>query len=183
MDSENFNITGRIISKCLEGDIKAQFMLYKNYSAAMYNIAVRITGNKMDAEDVLQESFVTVFERLNKLESHNSFSGWLKRIVINNSISLIRRRKTVFEDIDESFTGSEALSDDFEESIDPVIVHNAIKELPDGSRAVLVLYALEGYKHREISELLGISESTSKSQYRRALGILNKNLKRRIYAD
>jgi RNA polymerase sigma factor (sigma-70 family) len=182
MDSDNLNINYRIISKCLEGDIKAQFMLYKNYSAAMYNIAVRITGNKMDAEDVLQESFVAVFEKLHELENRNSFGSWLKRIVINNSISLIRKRKNVFEDIDESLTGNESLIDDIDESIDPAIVHEAIKVLPDGSRTVLVLYALEGYKHREISELLGITESTSKSQYRRALGILNKNLKNKIYA-
>jgi RNA polymerase sigma-70 factor (ECF subfamily) len=183
MNSDNFNINSRIIAKCLEGDIKAQFMLYKNYSAAMYNIAVRITGNKMDAEDVLQESFVTVFDRLTELDNHNSFGSWLKRIVINNSISLIRKRKIVFEDIDESFTESESYSEEGDESIDPALVHNAIKELPDGGRTILVLYALEGYRHREISELLGISESTSKSQYRRALGLLNKNLKNRIYAD
>jgi RNA polymerase sigma factor (sigma-70 family) len=183
MDSDSTNINNRIIAKCLEGDIKAQFMLYKNYSAAMYNIAIRITGNKMDAEDILQESFVTVFDRLKELDNHNAFGSWLKRIVINNSISLIRKRKNVFEDIDESVTGNEELPDEVDESIDPSIVHDAIKELPDGSRAVLVLYALEGYKHREISDLLGISESTSKSQYRRALGILNKNIKSRIYND
>ena len=183
MNSENFNINNRIIERCLEGDIKAQFMLYKNYSAAMYNIALRITGNRMDAEDVLQESFVTVFERLEELQNHNSFGSWLKRIVINNSISLIRQRKIVFEDIDEVTSDYENVICEVDESIDPALVHNAIKELPDGSRTILVLYSLEGYKHREIAELLGITESTSKSQYRRALGMLNKNLKSKIYAD
>jgi RNA polymerase sigma-70 factor (ECF subfamily) len=182
MDSDSFNINNRIIVKCLEGDIKAQFMLYKNYSAAMYNIAVRITGNKMDAEDVLQESFVTVFEKMPELENINSFGSWLKRIVINNSISLIRKRKAVFGDLDEFLESNEDLPEEVDEGIDPAIVHEAIKILPDGSRTVLVLYALEGYKHREISEMLGITESTSKSQYRRALGLLNKNLKNRIYA-
>jgi RNA polymerase sigma-70 factor (ECF subfamily) len=149
----------------------------------MYNIAVRITGNRMDAEDIMQESFLTVFERLNELENHNAFGSWLKRIVINNSISLIRKRKVVFEDLEDDVTGYENITEEIDTDIDPSVVHDGIKELPDGSRMVLVLYALEGYKHREISELLGITESTSKSQYRRALGLLNKNLKSRIYAD
>ncbi len=183
MDSEKFNINNRIIAECLDGDIKAQFMLYKNYSSAMFNIAVRITGNKMDAEDVLQDSFVTVFDRLRELDNLSSFGSWLKRIVINNSISLIRKRKAVFEDIDESLAAGEGLTAEVDENVDPAMVHNAIKELPDGSRTVLVLYALEGYRHREISEMLGISESTSKSQYRRALCILNKKLKSMIYAE
>lgn len=183
MNPENFNINNKIIERCLEGDIKAQFMLYKNYSAAMYNIALRIAGNKMDAEDVLQESFVTVFEKLAELENHNSFGSWLKRIVINNSISLIRQRKIVFEDLIETISDYESVTDKVDENIDPALVHNAIKELPDGSRTILVLYSLEGYKHREIAELLGITESTSKTQYRRALGLLNKNLKNKIYGD
>jgi RNA polymerase sigma factor (sigma-70 family) len=183
MNQDYNNINNTIIAGCLEGDIKAQFMLYKNYSAAMYNIAVRITGNRMDAEDILQESFVTVFERLNELENHNSFGSWLKRIVINNSISLIRKRKNVFEDLDNPSSDNVNINEEIDNSIDPAIVHNAIKELPDGCRTVLVLFALEGYKHREISELLGISESTSKSQYRRGLELLNKTLKNKIYAD
>lgn len=183
MNPDTFNINSSIIAKCLGGDIKAQFMLYKNYSAAMYNIAVRITGNKMDAEDILQESFVTVFERLNELENHNSFGSWLKRIIINNSISLIRKRKIAFEDLDETVSENENGSEEMEINIDPSIVHNAIKELPDGSRTVLVLYAMEGYKHREIAEMLEISESTSKSQYRRALEILHKSLKKKLYNE
>jgi len=181
MEKDTFNINSQIIGRCLEGDVKAQFMLYKNYSVAMYNIAVRITGNRMDAEDVLQESFVTVFERLNELENIESFTGWLKRIVINNSISCIRKRKIVFEDIDGLSENDHDAEEDFNMNIDPAVVHTAIKELPDGSRSVLVLHALEGYKHREIAEMLSISESTSKSQYKRALELLNTNLKNKIY--
>jgi RNA polymerase sigma factor (sigma-70 family) len=181
MDQEPFNINKQVIERCLEGDIKAQFTLYKNYSKAMYNIAVRITGNKMDAEDVLQESFVTVFERLGELESPNAFSSWLKRIIINNSISFVRKKKIVFSDLEEGLGNSEDQADDFDRDTDPAIVHAAIKELPEGCRTVLVLYALEHYKHREIAGLLGITESTSKSQYHRALALLNKNLKEKIY--
>ena len=172
----------KIIQECLDGDIKAQFRLYKKYSMAMFNISVRIVGNKMDAEDILQESFVTVFNRLNELENKEVFGSWLKRIVINNSVSLLRSKRIIFEDLNNSvdFCDEQFEIDD---STDPVVVHNAIKDLPAGSRTILVLHALEGYKHKEISAMLGITESTSKTQYKRALELLNKYLKDKINAD
>ncbi|HVN58327.1 MAG TPA: sigma-70 family RNA polymerase sigma factor [Bacteroidales bacterium] len=175
MNQETFDINHRLIEKCREGDMKAQFMLYKNYSKAMYNIAIRITGNGMDAEDILQESFVTAFGRLGELGSTASFTSWLKRIVINNSISFVRKRRLIFDDL--TFQEPEADDDPGPEiDIDPALVHEAIKALPDGSRTILVLYALEGYRHREIAEMMEISESTSKSQYRRALTLLRERL-------
>ncbi|HEX2967556.1 MAG TPA: sigma-70 family RNA polymerase sigma factor [Bacteroidales bacterium] len=183
MNNDHPDTNNRLIEDCLEGDIKAQFRLYKKYSMAMYNISVRITGNRMDAEDIIQESFMTVFSRLGELDNKAAFGSWLKRIVINNSVSLIRTKRVIFEDLDDSIESDETVIVETEDQIDPAIVHNAIKDLPDGGRAVLVLYALEGYKHREISQLLGISESTSKTQYKRALQLLNNNLKKKIYAD
>ena len=174
---ETININRRVIEKCLEGDIKAQFQLYKQYSKAMYNIASRFLNNKMDAEDILQESFVTAFNRLGELQNKDAFGSWLKRIVINNCISLQRKRKLQFEEIDEQRHG-EAL--DLEEDmpeVDPALVHQAIKELPAKGRTVLVLRALEGYSHKEIAETLGITVSTSKTQYSRALSLLNGKLK------
>jgi RNA polymerase sigma-70 factor (ECF subfamily) len=149
----------------------------------MYNIAIRFLNNKMDAEDILQESFLTAFEKLSELSDYNAFGSWLKRIVINNCISHIRKSKIVFDDIDNY--AAEEYSDDGDPdlSIDPILVHYAIRELPPQGRAVLILHALEGYKHREISEMLGISESTSKSQYRRALDLLFIQLKGRIYVS
>jgi RNA polymerase sigma-70 factor (ECF subfamily) len=146
----------------------------------MYNIAIRFLNNKMDAEDILQESFVTAFEKLNELSSDSAFGSWLKRIVINNCISQLRKRIDL-ADIDD-FTSIPDNSEAEEQlNIDPSVMHNAIKDLPSGGRAILVLHAMEGYKHREIAEMLGISESTSKSQYRRALDILYSNLKQKIY--
>jgi len=175
--------TGRIIEKCIEGDIKAQFILYKMYSKAMYNIAIRIVNNKMDTEDILQESFITAFGRLSELNSAKALGSWLKRIVINNCISHIRSNRVIFEDIEDYKFESEEDHLEFDDSIDPTIVHKAIKELPDGCRTVLVLHALENYKHREIAEMLEISESTSKTQYRRALMLLNNMLKHKIYVN
>jgi RNA polymerase sigma-70 factor (ECF subfamily) len=177
------NHTGKLIEKCMNGDMQAQFILYKKYSRAMYNIAIRILNNKMDAEDILQESFITAFSRLSELNSERALGSWLKRIVINNCISHIRKDRMIFEDIEEYRLGEEEEPDMIDSSIDPVIVHRAIKELPGGCRTVLVLHSLEGYKHREIAEMLDITISTSKTQYRRALGLLNEKLKHRIYVN
>jgi RNA polymerase sigma factor (sigma-70 family) len=176
------NINRQIFERCIKGDAQAQFLLYKQYSKAMYNIAIRFLNNKMDAEDILQESFVTAFDKLNTLSEPSAFGSWLKRIVINNCITHIRKNNIVFEDLENN---TEGFSDEAEEelNIDPAVVQNAIKELPDGGRTILVLHALEGYKHREIAEMLSVSESTSKSQYRRALEILYSNLKQKIYVS
>jgi RNA polymerase sigma-70 factor (ECF subfamily) len=183
MNSGESNTNNEILDRCKNGEPKAQFILYKQYSKAMYNIAVRFLNNQMDAEDVLQESFVTAFEKLNELTNNDAFGSWLKRIVINNCITQLRKRKTEFEDVEDYGPELITSDDDADLSIDPAIVHSAIKELPAGGRTILALHALEGYKHREIADMLGISESTSKTQYKRALGILLRNLKQKIYVS
>ena len=93
------DLNKQLIERCKHGDIKAQFLLYKQYSTSMYNIAIRFLNNKMDAEDILQESFITASNKLNELKSEATFGPWLKRIVINNSISFLRKNKIYFEDI------------------------------------------------------------------------------------
>lgn len=178
---ESININQRVIEKCLEGDIKAQYQLYKQYAKAMYNIAIRFLNNKMDAEDILQESFITAFSRLGELKNKEAFGSWLKRIVINKCISLQRKKLIDFEEIDEFKLGEDPKEEMPE--VDPSLVHHAIRQLPPKGRSVLVLRALEGYSHKEISDILGISVSTSKTQYSRALGLLNKQLKGKVYAD
>ena len=180
---ETIHINRRVIEKCLEGDIKAQYQLYQQYAKAMYNVAIRFLNNKMDAEDILQESFVTAFSRLKELQNRDLFGSWLKRIVINNCITLHRKRKIKFEEIDEKRHDAEDESDNGIPEIDPSLVHSAIRELPAKGRTVLVLRALEGYSHKEIAGMLDISVSTSKTQYSRALTLLNKKLKGKIYAD
>ncbi len=174
---ETININRRVIEKCLQGDIKAQFQLYQQYSKAMYNIASRFLNNKMDAEDILQESFVTAFNRMGELKNKDAFGGWLKRIVINNCISLQRKQMIQFEEIDEQKQGEEDELYDEGPELDPAVVHRAIKDLPAKGRTVLVLRALEGYSHKEIAETLGVTVSTSKTQYSRALALLNGKLK------
>jgi RNA polymerase sigma factor (sigma-70 family) len=180
---ETININERLIEKCLQGDIKAQFRLYKQYSKAMYNIAVRFLNNKMDAEDILQESFVTAFHRLGELQNRDAFGSWLKRIVINKCISLQRKNKIQFEEIDEYRHGEEDAPDQGLPRVDPALVHQAIRELPPKGRTVLVLRAMEGYSHKEIAETLGVTVSTSKTQYSRALVLLNGKLKGKRNVD
>ncbi len=145
----------------------------------MYNIAIRFLNNKMDAEDILQDSFTVAFNRLGELKNPDVFGSWLKRIVINNCISLQRKRKMQFEEIDEQSLGEEAETEEVLPRVDPALVHQAIKELPAKARTVLVLRALEGYSHKEIAETLGVTVSTSKTQYSRALTLLNGKLKKK----
>jgi RNA polymerase sigma factor (sigma-70 family) len=181
MNNDTYHIDTDLIDRCRQGDAKAQFILYKQYSKAMYNIAIRFTNNKMDAEDILQDSFVMAFGKLTGLQDNASFPGWLKKIVINRCIDHVRKDKMIFDNLDENLPDDYLADDEPDFTIDPVIVHNSVKNLPGGARSVLVLHALEGYKHREIASMLGISESTSKSQYIRALELLNRDLKQKIY--
>jgi len=171
-----------LIGRCRDGDIKAQYSLYKLFVKGLYSVVMRYMNNKMDADEIVQDTFITAFQKIDAFKGDGHFSQWLRRIAINNCITILRKRKMYFEDIDEVQASSE-LSEEVEESLDPAIVHEAIKELPDRTRIVLNLYALEGYKHQEIADMLGITESTSKTQYRRAKQILMKKLESIVYEN
>jgi RNA polymerase sigma factor (sigma-70 family) len=172
-----FNIHEELINRCLAGDQEAHYKLYKLYSRAMYNVGYRITGNEEDAEDVLQESFVSAFRNLSSYRADASFGSWIKRIVVNKAINVLKKRK--FEMMPEDREIDFAEESDPEEYL-PMLsverVKQAIEQLPDGYRSVLSLYLLEGYDHQEISEIMGISESTSKSQLNRAKNKLKELL-------
>jgi RNA polymerase sigma factor (sigma-70 family) len=155
------------IERCLKGDKNAYREFYDLYCKAMLNNSIRILGNQEEAEDVLQESFVVVFQQLDKIRSDAEFGGYLKRTVVNRSIDVLRKRKFVLEPIEEArFEQDENLEE--ETQYDVIKLRNCIQELPDGFRVILSLYLFENYTHREIGQLLSISESTSKSQYNRA---------------
>lgn len=171
-----------LINRCKTGDIKAQYSLYKCYVTSLYNVVMRIMNNKMDADEIVQDTFITAFNKINDYKGQGAFAGWLKRIAINNSIAVLRKRKIHFEDIEQVNVASE-IPDEIEESMNPEFVHEAIKSLPEKARVVLNLYAMEGYKHKEISQMLSITESTSKTQYKRAKQILLHKLKSKVYDD
>jgi len=143
----------------------------------MYNIAMRMLANKMDAEDVLQEAFIMAFRKIEDYRHEASFGAWLRRIVINHCINFLHRSKSFFESLESHIENlREEDAEEGEYKFSPEMIHEAVKSLPEGSRVVLNLYLFEGYKHREIACVLNISESTSKSQYQRAKFLLKKKL-------
>ena len=164
----------RLIRQCKNGDSVAQYQLYRLYVKAMFNIAVRMTGEKETAEDVLQDAFVKAFSEIKKLKNEKAFGGWLKRIVMNRCIDIMRKDKYVLQSMETLSVQHYEIAEKIDESIDPEMVHRLIKKLPDGARQIIVMRALEGYKHAEIGEQLGISESTVKTQFFRAKQLLGK---------
>ncbi len=159
-----------IVERCKEDDRKAQFELYRLYSQAMYNICLRMVRNETDAEDLLQRSFIDVFTKLDTFRYQSSIGAWIKRITINNCINFLKRNRVFFKELEAKHATT------YQEepgSLNPKpeqleLINRAIAKLPDGYRVVFSLYLLEGYDHKEIAEILEISEATSKSQYSRA---------------
>ena len=172
-----------LIERCKQGDRRAQQELYRHYARAMYNVCLRMLRNQHDAEDLLQQSFMDAFAKLDSFRYESSFGAWLKRIVVNNCINFLKRRKLQLTLMDETAESRLAHTPDEEDDenlqLDVQRIHEAMMQLPDGYRLVFSLYLLEGYDHREIAEILGISEATSKSQYHRA----KKKLKELLRPD
>jgi len=177
LDIETIDINNKLVEKARQGDQQAMYRLYKLYVQAMYNTCIRIVVNQFDAEDILQESFVSAFQSLGSFKGESSFGGWLKRIVINKSLNAIRQKKYAFTDLDNLHIAYEENENDEFPEVAPEAIHEAIKSLPEKARVVLNLYLLEGYMHKEIAEMLDISESTSKSQYQRARKLLREKLR------
>ena len=170
-----------LILRCRAGDQEAHFKLYKLYSRAMYNVGYRITGNEADAEDVLQESFISAFRNLDNYRGEATFGSWIKKIVVNKAINQLKKRKMELMPEDEEFdVPAEELGEEYMPGLSVDKVRRAIDQLPDGYRSVLSLYLLEGYDHQEIGEIMGISESTSKSQLNRAKNKLKELLTKKI---
>jgi RNA polymerase sigma-70 factor (ECF subfamily) len=163
------DVNAQVVQRCREGDNRAQYELYKLYSKAMFNVCMRITNDYAEAEDVLQEAFISAFKNLHSYKGEASFGSWLKKIVVNASVNAIRKRRSELVPLEDRIAdgiADEEYDDNTEWQVEKV--RKAIQRLPDGYRVVLSLYLLEGYDHAEIGEILGISESTSKSQYSRA---------------
>ncbi len=164
------NIHQELIDGCKEGNKFDQMKIYKLYYKAMYNTALRILNNSVEAEDVMQESFLTAFQKINNYGGTGSFGSWLKRIVVNNSIDTLGKSRfnlsldeigdIVFDDSNENYF--EILNYKVEE------IREMIFNLSDNHRTILSLYLLEGYDHEEISQILDISYNNSRTRYSRA---------------
>lgn len=181
MEANTINIHADLIARCRNEDRSAQFEIYKLYNKAMFNTALRITGDENEAEDVLQEAFVSAFQNLKSYREDASFGAWLKRIVINKALNQVQRIKKdlmLAQDMKEEV--SEFEPEKTEPNYTVAQVQRAMNELPSGFRTVLSLYLFEGYDHKEIGEILGITESTSKSQYKRAKDKLKMIVKQEV---
>lgn len=176
---KNINVEA-LVQRCLNGERKAYRDLYNQYSQAMYHVIVRIVGQRSEAEDLLQESFIKVFKQLNHFKSRSSLGAWIKKICINTSLTQLKKKQR-FEIVE--LNSNENFQEEQNEAIDydAKTIHECIKKLPTGSRIVVSLYLLEGYRHSEIAEILEITESTSKSQYNRGKKLLRKALKSVLY--
>ncbi len=170
------NIHQEIIDQCKEGSQKAQFQLYKLYYRPMFSICMRLINNAAEAEDVMQEAFLNAFTKIDTYKGEVSFGAWLKRIVINRSLDYLKKRKVKFEEINEKTNQIPDYQMEIKE-VNMKVIKDAIQKLPDGYRVVLSLFLIEGYDHEEISQILGISNSNSRTQYLRAKNKLKELLK------
>ncbi|HEY8930264.1 MAG TPA: sigma-70 family RNA polymerase sigma factor [Mucilaginibacter sp.] len=171
-----------LVVECKQGSKKACYELYKLYSKAMLNVAFRIVGNIAEAEDVLQEAFVDAFGKVKDFRQDTTFGLWLKQIVVNRSINLLRKRRLELVDMEGDQLeniAEEEFEDEEETQYQAARVKEAMKELPEGYRLVISLYLLEGYDHEEIGQILNISENTSRTQFLRAKRKLLEILQKR----
>ncbi|MCU0443053.1 MAG: RNA polymerase sigma factor [Bacteroidia bacterium] len=157
-----------IIQGCVEGKRLSQKCLYEHFAAKMLGVCIRYAKDRAEAEDMLQEGFIKVFQNITKFKHEGSFEGWVRRIMIFTAINWFKHRSRKFqEDLDAE--GYDAPYDDnVVEKIAAKEIIALVQQMPEGYRMIFNLYAIEGYNHREIASLLGIAEGTSKSQYARA---------------
>lgn len=160
-----------LIIQCKKQNAKAQGELYERYSAVLFSICLRYSPNYAEAEDSLQDAFLTIFKKVEQFKDKGSFEGWMKRITVNTVLQKYRKQR-VFDIAREDQIEDEADLDIEDEGIPLDFLLKIIQELPDRYRLVFTMYVLDGYQHKEIAEMLGISDGTSKSNLARARMIL-----------
>lgn len=164
----------QLIENCRINDTKAQGELYKLFSSKLFSVCLKYSRNYAEAEDNLQDAFLTIFNKIEQYKSKGSFEGWLKRITINTVLQRYRNEK-VFDIINENTADEVELEID-EDNVPLEYLLKIIQELPDRYRLVFNLYVLDGYSHKEIAEMLNINIGTSKSNLARARQILKETI-------
>lgn len=172
-----FTNEGQMVRALQKGDSKAQRYFYDKYAARMLAVCVRYLTDQMEAEDVMIEGFMKVFDRIGQFKGEGSFEGWVRRLITNEALMRLRTRRHIEVDIEEPEAQYQANFDLADSSLEADDLLVLIEKLPTGYRTVFNLYAIEGYSHAEIAEQLEITESTSKSQLHRARGLLQQMLK------
>ncbi len=169
-----------ILLGCLQNDTASQRELYNKYSPKMLAVCYRFAHNREDAEDMLQEGFIKVFLQIHTFEKRGAFEGWIRKIIVHTCINILKKNKKFNESVEIIHaTGVQVREESVSSIIQAKQVVECIRMLPMGYRTVLNLYAVEGYNHREIAQMLDIEESTSRSQYTRAKAMLEDILIRK----
>lgn len=173
-------LTIDIVEKCKQNDRKAQLKLYNQYCDGMFTVAMRFVKDTMEAEDIVQEAFIKAFSKIHQYKAEVTFGAWLKRIVINKSIDLLKSKKQRMLELDEVHL--KVIDNNYEDEwlVDDAItldeVKKAIQKLPDKYQYVVMLYLIEGYDHQEIAEILNITEVASRTQLSRGKSKLRELL-------
>ncbi len=165
----------KLIQQCANNDRKAQGEIYRIYSGKLFGLCLKYSRNRAEAEDNLQDGFITIFKKVEQFKHKGSFEGWMKRIVINTALQKYREKNVLnlIQDID---VNNEVIVEVDEEDVSLDYLLELIQELPNQYRIVFNLYVLDGYSHREVADTLGISEGTSKSNLSRARTILKRKI-------
>ena len=167
-----------LIRGCLEGDRRMQEELYRRLSPRMYAVCLRYAGNAEEAEDILQEGFIKVFKKLDSYRGDGSFEGWVRRVFVNTAIEHFRRKRYLQPVTEKEENTIEGKSLSALDELGEKDILELVQQLSPGYRTVFNMYVVEGYTHKEIGDLLGISEGTSKSQLSRAKVILQDMVKK-----
>jgi len=182
LNNENHTLL-TLVNGARKGELPAQESLYYQYCKAMYNLCIRMCGNEADAHDLLQEGFITAFQKLHQLKDAETFGGWLKRIIINHCIAHSKQKNIFGRLMVVENEATEEADENRWEGISMQDLHYAIKQLPEGCRQIFVLYAIEDYTHQQIAGELGLSTGTSKSQYNRAKRLLQGILLKKLASN
>lgn len=177
-EKSNYTISeSDLIKGCIAGDRRMQEELYRRFASKMYAVCLRYANNADDAQDLLQEGFIKVYRNLHRFRAEGSFEGWIRRVFVNTSIEHFRKKSTKMSMVtDKEESNIEGADITALQRLAEKDIINIIQELSPGYRTVFNLYVVEGYSHKEIGDLLGISEGTSKSQLARAKGVLQKKI-------
>ncbi len=168
-----------LIKDCLKGNPIAQRKLFEKFAPKMMSVCLRYMRDAQEAEDVLQDGFIKVFQKLNAYENTGSLEGWIRRIMVNTALDQIRRNSKFGYTEDVMEVGYKIENNDF--AVEGLMAQDLMKlinQLPEGYKVVFNMFAIEGYSHKEIADMLGITESTSKSQYSRARAYLREKLEK-----
>ncbi len=161
-----------LIKGCSKNKRDFQAALYERFAAKMYPICLSYCKDRQAAQDVLQDGFVKVFDKIKGFKGEGNLEGWVRRILVNTAIDSLRKSVRQQNYIQEEIKYQNELGESFLSNFDIGMIYDAIRKLPDGAKAIFNMYALEGYSHKEIADKLAISEGTSKSQYSRAKSLL-----------